>query len=157
MIVISELGMDAIALGCLTALLVQRFQLPPKILIALGAPLMLFTLCYYRSIGPAMTILAIGTCLIIAASAQTQWSAPRILRPLTNLGQRSYEVYLTHMFVVFAAFQLFLSLGKQMKLVPVLFLTTIFVSALLGELVARLYSEPLNRFIRGGSVKITRT
>jgi peptidoglycan/LPS O-acetylase OafA/YrhL len=149
-------GMDAIALGCLTALLIQRFQFPPKILIALGTPLMLFTLCYYRPIGPAMTSLAIGTCLIIAASAQTQWSAPPILRPLTNLGQRSYEVYLTHMFVVFAAFQLFLSLGKQMKLVPVLFLTTIFVSGLLGEVVARLYSEPLNRFIRGASVKITR-
>lgn len=141
-------GMDAIALGCLTALLIRKFQFPPRMLIAFGAPLMLFTLCYYRSIGPAMTILAIGTCLMIAASAQTQWIAPRLLGPLINLGQRSYEVYLTHMFVVFAFFQIFLNTGKEMKLVPILFLATIVASGLLGELVARLYSEPMNRRIR---------
>ncbi len=66
-------GMDAIALGCLTALILQKTQLSPRILIALGTPLMLFTLCYYRALGPSMTILAIATCLIIAASAQTKW------------------------------------------------------------------------------------
>jgi peptidoglycan/LPS O-acetylase OafA/YrhL len=109
---------------------------------------MLFTLCYYRPIGPGMTILAIGTCLIIAASAQTQWTAPRILAPLLKLGERSYEVYLTHMFIVFAFFQLFLNTGKQLKYVPILFLTTIIASALVGELVARLYSEPLNHILR---------
>jgi peptidoglycan/LPS O-acetylase OafA/YrhL len=141
-------GMDAIALGCLTALLIHRFQVSPKLLLALGAPLMLFTLCYYRPIGPGMTILAIGTCLIIAASAQTQWTAPRILAPLLKLGERSYEVYLTHMFIVFAFFQLFLNTGKQLKYVPILFLTTIIASALVGELVARLYSEPLNHILR---------
>src|SRR5580700_343708 len=81
-------GMDAIALGCLTALIIQKIQVSPRILIALGTPLMLFTLCYYRALGPSMTILAIGTCLIIAASAQTQWRAPRILTPLTKLGER---------------------------------------------------------------------
>jgi peptidoglycan/LPS O-acetylase OafA/YrhL len=140
--------MDAIALGCLTALLIHRFQVSPKLLLALGAPLMLFTLCYYRPIGPGMTILAIGTCLIIAASAQTQWTAPRILAPLLKLGERSYEVYLTHMFIVFAFFQLFLNTGKQLKYVPILFLTTIIASALVGELVARLYSEPLNHILR---------
>src|SRR6202041_2165223 len=69
-------GMDAIALGCLTALIIQKIQVSPRILIALGTPLMLFTLCYYRALGPSMTILAIGTCLIIAASAQTGWRSP---------------------------------------------------------------------------------
>jgi peptidoglycan/LPS O-acetylase OafA/YrhL len=109
---------------------------------------MLFTLCYYREIGPAMTILAIGTCLIIAASAQTNWTAPRILAPVLNLGQRSYEIYLTHMFIVFAFFEIFLRTGKQMRYVPILFITTILASALLGDLVARLYSEPLNTLLR---------
>jgi peptidoglycan/LPS O-acetylase OafA/YrhL len=141
-------GMDAIALGCLTALLIQRFQVPPRLLIALGTPLLLFTLCYYRPIGPGMTILAIGTCLIIAASAQTQWKSPGFLSPLRVLGERSYEIYLTHMFIVFAFFQVFLSTGKQMKYVPVLFVATILVCGLLGEAVARVYSEPLNRLLR---------
>jgi peptidoglycan/LPS O-acetylase OafA/YrhL len=140
-------GMDAIALGCLTALLIQQVKLNPRLLLAVGSPLMLFTLCYYRPIGPGMTILAIGTCLIIAASAQTQWRAPLFLTPLLKLGERSYEVYLSHMFIVFACFDLFVRLGKQMKFVPILFLTTILASALLGDLIARLYSEPLNRLL----------
>jgi peptidoglycan/LPS O-acetylase OafA/YrhL len=141
-------GMDAIALGCLTALLVQRRTFNPRILLAIGTPLMLFTLCYYRPIGPGMTILAIGTCLIIGASAQTQWRSPRILTPLIKLGERSYEVYLTHMFIVFVFFDLFMQFGKQMKLVPVLFLITILISGLVGDSVARLYSEPMNRVLR---------
>lgn len=141
-------GMDAIALGCLTALLIERRKFNPRILLGVGTPLMLFTLCYYRALGPSMTILAIGTCLIIAVSAQTKWNAPRILAPLIKLGEGSYEVYLTHMFVVFACFQLFLNTGKQMMAVPVLFIATILISGLLGEAVARLYSEPMNRFLR---------
>jgi peptidoglycan/LPS O-acetylase OafA/YrhL len=141
-------GMDAIALGCLTALLIQKFRLSPKVLVAIGTPLMLFALCYYRPIGPGMTILAIGTCLIIAASAQTQWKSPLVLSPLLSLGQRSYEVYLTHMFIVFAFFHVFLSAGKQMKGVPILFVATILVSGLVGQAVARLYSEPMNRYLR---------
>ncbi len=74
--------------------------------------------------------------------------APRILTPLTKLGERSYEVYLTHMFIVFAFFQLFLNNGKQLKVVPLLFLATILVSGLLGGAVARLYSEPMNSLLR---------
>lgn len=145
-------GMDAIALGCLTALLVSRFRLSPRILTAIGAPLLFFCLCFSLTAnklgGFSMTILAIGTCLIIAASAQTQWSGPRMLRPLLILGQRSYEVYLTHMFVVFACFQVFLATGKQMKGVPVFFLAAILITGVVGEAVARFYSEPLNRLLR---------
>jgi peptidoglycan/LPS O-acetylase OafA/YrhL len=141
-------GMDAIALGCLTALLVARRKLPPRLFAASGAVLLAFTLFHYRSIGPAFTFLAIGACMIIAAAAQTEWRAPRVLRPLLSLGQRSYEVYLTHMFVVFAFFQVFLTTGKQMRFVPLLFIVTIVVSAFVGEAVALLYSEPMNRSLR---------
>jgi peptidoglycan/LPS O-acetylase OafA/YrhL len=151
-------GMDAIAMGCVTALLVSRIRFQPRILVAAGAPLMIFCLCFSRTAerwglertGLTMTILAVGACMIIAASAQTQWKSPRILRPLLDLGQRSYEVYLTHMFVVFAFFQLFMNAGKPMKGVPILFIATILVSGLVGEVVARFYSEPLNRLLRRG-------
>jgi peptidoglycan/LPS O-acetylase OafA/YrhL len=149
-------GMDAIAMGCLTALLVDRAKFPARLLTALGAALLIFTLCFSLTAnkvgGFEMTILAIGACLIIAASAQTQWKAPRILSLLLNLGQHSYEVYLTHMFVVFAFFQIFVNTGKQMKAVPVFFLATILVSGILGEVVARLYSEPANRYLRKRAV-----
>src|SRR5882724_7258474 len=125
-------GMDAIALGCLTSLFLSQVRLPLPILRILGvvgSAIIIFTLCFslhaYRwglgSNGLDMTILAIGTCMAIAAAAQTQWKSPRLLTPLLSIGQRSYEVYLTHMFVVFAMFGLFTKLGRPIRAVPVLF------------------------------------
>jgi peptidoglycan/LPS O-acetylase OafA/YrhL len=152
-------GMDAISLGCLTAILTAERRLGRSALVALvgvGASIVVFSLCFSlradawglgRS-GLDMTVLAVGTCMLIAAAAQTRWRSPRLLKPLLMLGQRSYEVYLTHMFVVFAVFQLFVVMGKPMFAVPVLFVVVILLSGLLGAVVARFYSEPANRALR---------
>jgi peptidoglycan/LPS O-acetylase OafA/YrhL len=152
-------GMDAIALGCLTAFLVSRIRFRRPVLqtfSCIGIALLVLILGFaskpfMRSldrIGLEETILAIGTCLIIVAAAQTQWRSPHALGPLLRLGQRSYEVYLTHMFVVFAFFNLFVKMGKPMRAIPVLFVVTIVTAALLGDLVASFYSEPMNRRLR---------
>jgi peptidoglycan/LPS O-acetylase OafA/YrhL len=152
-------GMDAIALGCLAALLVSRVQLSHRALrtiTAVGVLLLVFILCFslraqswrLGRYGLDMTVVAAGTCLIATAAAQTKWRAPRAMRPLLELGQRSYEVYLTHMFVVFALFEIFLRAGKPMGWVPALFVGTILISGLVGALVARFYSEPLNKTLR---------
>jgi len=152
-------GMDAIALGCLTALIVARRRYARSVLLtagSVGAALLIFILCFSiqaNSLGLArsgldMTILALGTCMVITAAAQTAWRSPRVLAPFLLLGQRSYEVYLTHMFVVFGLFHFFLIAGKPMWTVPFLFITVILIAAVLGELVARFYSEPMNRWLR---------
>jgi peptidoglycan/LPS O-acetylase OafA/YrhL len=152
-------GMDAIALGCLTAIVLTRIQLPRSVLRmlgGLGTALLIFILGFSlradawhlgRS-GLDMTILAIGTCMVIAAASQTRWRTPRIISPLVTLGQRSYEVYLTHMFVVFALFKVFVAAGKPLPGVPFLFIGVILIAGLLGEWVARFYSEPMNRLLR---------
>jgi len=152
-------GMDAIALGCLTALLVSRIRfsrLRLWMLGSVGAILLIFSLCFsIRAYiwglgrnGLNMTILALGTCMLIAVAAQTQWESPRVFSPLLKLGQRSYEIYLTHIFVVVALFGLFVHAGKPMRGVPALFIAVIAVSGLLGEAVARFFSDPMNRLIR---------
>ena len=152
-------GMDAIALGCLTALVVSRIWLSRIVLWVLwviGVALLVFSLCFSMTgdawglerAGLDMTVVAVGTCLVIAAVAQSEWKAPRIFGPLLRLGERSYEVYLTHMFVVFGVFGIFVWAGKPMWCVPWLFIGVIVVAGLLGEVVARFYSEPLNRAIR---------
>jgi peptidoglycan/LPS O-acetylase OafA/YrhL len=152
-------GMDAIALGSLTALASAQFPLSRGTLrgvAAAGAALAIFILCFatqpanlaLERAGLDMTVLALGTCMLIVAAAQTNWRSPRALHPLLLLGQSSYEVYLTHMFVVFALFHLFLRFGGHVAAVPVLFLSVIVVSGLLGEFVARTFSEPVNQFIR---------
>ena len=152
-------GMDAIAMGCLTALLLSRMRISKATIwlcTVLGTAFLVFILCLgnvtqklgFERGGLDMTIVGLGASLIIAASATTQWRAPRIVTPLQRLGQRSYEVYLTHMFVVFGFFAVFVRMGKPMPGVPVLFLLVIFTAGLLGEFVARIYSEPMNRFLR---------
>ncbi|MGA7832489.1 MAG: acyltransferase [Terracidiphilus sp.] len=152
-------GMDSIALGCLTALVVSRRNLSrPTILwlVGSGLTLMLFCLVFEPQVamlgleksGLDMTILSVGACMIIAAASETRWQAPRIFNPLLAYGRRSYEIYLTHMFIIFACFNPFVNLGKPMRLVPLLFLAVIVLSGVLGELVARFYSEPANRWLR---------
>ncbi len=152
-------GMDAIALGCLTSLLLPRLHFSRRTLwmtCSAGVALLILILGFsirveawgLGHIGVDMTILAIGTCLLIAAATESEWKSPKFARPLLNLGQQSYEIYLTHMFVVFGLFQLFRLAGESMRAVPVLFLAVIAASALLGMVVARYYSKSANRWIR---------
>jgi len=152
-------GMDAIALGCLTALFTAKRRLPKTALWALGGfgtALFVFSLgfsvrAYAWGLGRNglnMTVLAVGTCMIIAVAAQTRWQAPHLFTPLLRLGQRSYEVYLTHVFVVLGLFELFIAANKPIKAVPALFIAVILIAGLFGALVARGYSEPMNRWLR---------
>jgi peptidoglycan/LPS O-acetylase OafA/YrhL len=156
----SYLGsMDAISLGVITAILSSRFRFSSRALRGftfLGLVLLAFTLGLTKvanrlglqGLGIDMTVLALGTCMLLIAAAQSEWRAPRFILPLLKLGERSYEIYLTHMFIVFGLFDLFVKNGSSIKLIPLLFVSTILVSAIVGEFIARSYSEPLNKFLR---------
>jgi peptidoglycan/LPS O-acetylase OafA/YrhL len=152
-------GMDAIALGCLTALLVARVRFSRamlRVFCGVGGALVVFSICFsnvaakwgLEQSGLAMTVIAVGACMVIIAAADSQWRSPRAMRPLLGLGQRSYEVYLTHMFVVFAFFSWFMAEGKPMGAVPLLFAAVILAAAMLGDTVSRYYSELMNRWLR---------
>lgn len=152
-------GMEGIALGCLTAIVVSRIRFSQSALLALnvtGTTIVVLSLIFswqayggwLGQTGLNFTLLGLGTAMFIAATSQIQWKSPGFLRPLLKIGQYSYEVYLTHMFVVFALFTLFLDLGKPMRLVFVLFVAAILLAGLLGAAVAHLYSEPMNRYLR---------
>jgi peptidoglycan/LPS O-acetylase OafA/YrhL len=152
-------GMDAIALGCLTAMALSRSPVPRRgvwILTGFGAALLIFSLAFsdqaeawgLTRCGLDMTVLAVGTCMIAAASARTRWTSPRVVVPLMRLGARRSEVYLTHMFVVFALYDWFRAAGSPLPAVPVLFIGVILAAGLVGELVARFYSDPMNRLLR---------
>jgi peptidoglycan/LPS O-acetylase OafA/YrhL len=155
-------GMEGIVLGCLTALVVSRRRFSPWVLRLLGgtgSAIVILSLVFswqgytgwLGRTGLNMTVLGLGTCMFMVATAQTQWRSPRFLAPLLKIGKYSYEVYLTHMFVVFGFFGIFLYVGKPMRLVPELFLATILTAGVLGALVSAYFSEPLNRQIRNYS------
>jgi peptidoglycan/LPS O-acetylase OafA/YrhL len=144
-------GMDAIAMGCLTAIALHGRRLSRRWLRwlgGMGGALLAFCLLFSRMAealvpertGLYMTLVGIGASMLIAVAAQTGWRSPRALAPLLLAGQRSYEVYLTHMFLVVGGASLFVS---------VLFLAVIAAAVLVGEVVARFYSEPMNRRLRG--------
>jgi peptidoglycan/LPS O-acetylase OafA/YrhL len=152
-------GMDAIALGCLTALFLNSRTLTRstlRVLRVVGSLLILFILGFalvsrdlgLERTGLDMSILAVGTCMVIAAAAQKVGSESSVWAPLRWLGQRSYEIYLTHMFVVIVLLKMFIAAGKPLPGVPLFFIGTVIFAGLLGGLVARFYSEPLNRYLR---------
>lgn len=152
-------GMDAIAIGCLTAIVSAGRTLRRSTILTfgfIGSALLIFSLCFsitaYKwnlaKTGLNMTILAIGAALVISAASQSKWQAPRYLTLLRILGQRSYEIYLTHMFPVMGLFALFVRLGKPMRGVPVLFAAALFAAGLLGWIVAVLFAEPMNLWLR---------
>jgi peptidoglycan/LPS O-acetylase OafA/YrhL len=152
-------GMDAIAMGCLTAIALHGRRLSRvwlRRMGATGAVLLLFCLVFSRTAevwlpertGLYMSVIGVGACLLIAVSAETGWRSPRVLAPLLRAGQRSYEIYLTHMFVVIALAEVFLATGKAMWAVPLFFFGVLLIGGLLGEAVARSYSEPMNRGLR---------
>ncbi len=152
-------GMDAIALGSLTALLIAGRNLSRSTRISLlvsGVAVLVFCLGFSRAVDRlglntadlGMTVLAVGTCMILAVAAESRWQMPRPFRLLLTFGRRSYEIYLTHMFIVFLCFNLFMKMGRSLLLIPVLFLVVVLLSGTLGELIGRFYSEPANRWLR---------
>jgi peptidoglycan/LPS O-acetylase OafA/YrhL len=93
-------GMDAIALGCLTALVLSGTTLSRAWVYACGlagSALLVFSLCFsirgyiwgLGRNGLNFTLLALGVCLVIAAASQSSWRAPRILSPLLFLAAKA--------------------------------------------------------------------
>lgn len=65
---------------------------------------------------------------------------------LSSFGILSYEIYLTHMFVIWTFVHFFYALGGHQNLGLLWFAPAIFASWFLGYLVARYISVPLNQF-----------
>ena len=157
-------GMDAIALGCLTALALERYSdrisKRPALFRAFQASgLAIFALVLgshwatgqlglYRT-GLDGSVLALGSCCLILTAAARQRRASRWSAPWAWLGRHSYEVYLTHMFVVTGAVAWWKHRGSPMGWTATAWYGAILAGAvLLGAALARWYTEPANRFLR---------
>lgn len=157
--------MDAIALGILTALFASRAGatlslsprdtlLKPSLALTGGALLLWIALwpawpvmAFIGRQGLDGTLLALGTCAIILGTLGRPGF--RATAPLRWLGRHSYEVYLTHEFVVVPGCGAWLC-WQPAPLWPWMLLL-VALSAALGALVARFFSEPLNRRLRNSA------
>ncbi len=153
--------MDAIAFGCLTAVVCARVHCSKAVLrmaLATGAALACFVIaaCNEDShvglarYGLNVTLLAAAVAMMLLAfgngignrllTAGTGW--------LRRIGRSSYEIYLVHMIVVLTLMDLIRQLSPARWSIPLWYGAMLVGSVGAGQLLARRYSEPLNRWLR---------
>jgi peptidoglycan/LPS O-acetylase OafA/YrhL len=153
--------MDAIALGCLFALISHNKTMPQwatRGLSFIGSVMIIFVLLAKddSSFGVLQgaylfeTILSIGVGLLLIASVRQQLQPllRTLLSPLMAYGRLSYEIYLTHMFVVYSGIRLYKKYDVSLNDSFIWLAGIILVSGLLGYIVERFFSKPMNVWIR---------
>ncbi|MGJ7527516.1 acyltransferase family protein [Variovorax sp. GB1P17] len=156
-------GMDGIAFGCLAALLAHRMPRLPtvamqRLMLIAGAALSVGVFCFRKEVfhlgltrfGLQVTLLEMGVALLLAVTQWRPWTwcAGAVAAPLRWFGRNSYEVYLTHMFVVIPGAWLYQQAGAPAAWIPLWFVAVVAASGLLGQAIARWFSEPCNRMLR---------
>jgi peptidoglycan/LPS O-acetylase OafA/YrhL len=155
-------GMAGIATGVLGALMAQYWRVKHRgVLLALlvgGGCGVLAILGFegqlWRFFGEsALLLLTFGTlCLLLAFHWQEQsglaWGIPGT-GWMQSLGRLSYEIYLTHMFVVLTVVRIYNKAGADVRWGLLWYTPALFFAWALGWLVAKYFSTPAERRMRG--------
>jgi peptidoglycan/LPS O-acetylase OafA/YrhL len=156
---------DGIAFGCLAALFHVRIT-PSRqwlrVAMAVGVAATLLIVVFRHatnalglvSTGLYITLLEAGAALVLLALAGGvgERSLAR-LGVVAFVGRSSYEIYLTHMFVVFATVAIFRAAGADLAYIGLWYAGALAASVLLGYLVSACYSAPANRLIRAAAIR----
>lgn len=154
-------GMAAIATGILAAMATQRWPRASwscRVGFALfGSTGLASVLLFGHVLWPllrdgSMLVLTLSTaCLLLAL----YWDArvePAKVPPgwgwLLSMGRCSYEIYLTHMFIVFALVALYRASGADAHLGFLWHVPAVLATWALGAALSRGFSEPVNRRLR---------
>ena len=164
-------GMGHIALGCLAALVAHQLakrrvaggvllgvQVAGAVLIALygfyPAWLWLKPFMHFTGVsGTDDTLLALGACLVMVGSSLRNRAGRAWTAPLRWMGRHSYELYLTHEFVVICVVNHYLKVQVTRPPGPLLGYGAVILALCMpvGWVMAKWFSEPLNRRLRGGA------
>lgn len=151
--------MDAISMGCLSAIASRQWTLNRRLVIILrtgGLALVILTFArppfaveQLDDLGLDITALALGTSMMLMTFVASAPHSGLFAGALQWLGVNSYEIYLTHMFVVY----LFAALVERLQQpTTMLYLSSyfaiVFISGVLGAIVERYYSAPANLLLR---------
>jgi peptidoglycan/LPS O-acetylase OafA/YrhL len=153
--------MDPIAFGCLAAIINAKWK-PKKIvallIFAVGLAAVFFIEICRHSVqqlgltqnGLYVSVLGLGTSFVLFSIQEI--SAPSIARifaePICFAGRYSYEIYLSHGFIVLALAGLFVKRHLTSQWVIPLYIAGLFACVFLGYLIAIFFSEPANRLVR---------
>ena len=162
-------GIASIALGCLTAYLVDRLSQRSMRTaglriaeIAGWAGILLIAIwprwTITRTLGRSGTddaLLALSVCLVMAAvtlrrKRGSHWSAP-----LRWFGRHSYELYLSHEFIIIAGVALYARYyphHSSRSIIAMFVIAMLLLTAPLAWVLARWFTEPANRWLRGAAM-----
>jgi len=150
-------GFDCIAIGCAAAAASHVWTLSViqrRIVRWVGVVLLVQVSVYsllpglrLGQLGLDVTVLALGAALVLVGlnseTPEEAWTSP-----LAWFGQNSYEVYLTHGFVMVLGAQAFYAVGSSPNMAPLWHAAMIGSSGLLGWITAKYFSEPFNKRLR---------
>ncbi len=150
-------GMSAIAFGVLTALLAQRWKVTDafaKSLAVFGAigivAVYFFGVEVWRTIGDhSMIMLCVSACFLVFAAQAIPMRTKRAWVWLADMGRLSYEIYLSHMFVVLSVCTAFRAyFGENMRWSFVVYVPVVIACLVLGSVLERWISTPAMRYLR---------
>lgn len=165
----NELGMknnlnylDCIGIGCCIAVLVQNFsfkKINTKIMALMGGMIVLFMLFFrplFRKTGLGefgldVTILITGVALLLIWMHFYFVHNEKKIRYagwITEMGKYSYEIYLTHMFVITCFATIYKHFQLSQSYIPLLLPLSVALSYYIGKIVFHTFSEPLNQKLR---------
>lgn len=147
---------DGIAMGCLTALMVQNFKINLR-MTQLIVPVVLglmFALYFYAPIKEVSTwgisVFAMLTAILMYCFAQNPQAESRsiVSNAMVWMGQRSYEMYLFHL-IILGLFKVFYLPKETLPIEKLMLLPIYFILVfMLSWAIEKYYSTPLNRVIR---------
>ena len=146
---------DAIALGCLTALLKPRLSLTKgasSLATFIAAPglacIYLIGIDGHEAVG--FSLIALATCvLMLTSDSDSREVEPvRVLGPLRWMGRHSYELYLFHIVVLACMRDLVPRDALANGAKPLWLIVFVALSCIAAAVVSRYFTEPANRALR---------
>jgi peptidoglycan/LPS O-acetylase OafA/YrhL len=149
-------GMSAIAIGVIGALLAPRWPVSAtmaRTLIVLGAVGMLADMFAGRLLWPvlgdsSLLLLTLSAMLMLIGMQARPVAQLRGFSWLASCGRLSYEIYLSHMFVVYAVVRIYRATGADVRWGFLWYLLALPLCWWLGKAVARFVSIPCERALR---------
>jgi len=150
-------GFSAIAIGVLAAMAVIRWRIPVStarwLRVAGVTGLLAVLLCgreLWASLGNGYMLVLTGAAAVLVAGLHAMPPRPprRALAWLRSAGRLSYELYLTHMFVVFALVGLYRHAGQDLRYGAWWYLALLPLCWLLAWGFARAWTLPAERWIK---------
>ena len=148
-------GLGTIALGVLMAIIAARYRPIGRWPVAMGLAgmvMMLLEMCGPSSWWPLLSdgwfaVLYVGIAMLVLACGWRSFEGAQWSWWIRRMGQLSYEVYLSHMFVVMAVVRIWRHNHWPQSLGWIVYPVCLMVIWGLGETVSRLFTKPISRIL----------